>query len=467
MYFFISNVTSKKNELWVSSGTAVGTHLVKNVDPTGNLKLATFGVVGSKFFFVVSDENAKANTLGVTYKLWVSDGTAVGTQMLRSFNLPEWRSWFDGVTAVGSKLYFFVSDPTEDQGGTTHGTQLWSSDGTLAGTKIIKNINPTNDYCCPDGADANDFYIALGSKYLFTATDGTHGFELWSSDGTDIGTQAIRIVNPNVNYTLTSGAQIVNKRLFFDVSDGTVVNQLWVTDGTRIGTNMVKIVNPDGNAYFGSFTAIGPKLYFAANDGVHGNELWVSDGTGSGTRLIRDINPRGNSNIGNAGKWGSKLYFMATDGTHGNELWTSNGTLIGTRMIKDINPKGDSSIQDPIVVGRSLYFTADDGVNGRELWVSDGSPNGTHMVKDISPHGDSTILNVIGAGSLAYFLTLLDSQSGSYEMWSTDGTTAGTQAIETTTVIGTKIFGEAVLGSKLFFGFENVKREIGLWKIGA
>jgi hypothetical protein len=50
---------------------------------------------------------------------------------------------------------------------------LWRSDGTAAGTIMVKNINPSGD-------SYPVFLTAVGSTLYFRATDGTNGNELWS-----------------------------------------------------------------------------------------------------------------------------------------------------------------------------------------------------------------------------------------------------------------------------------------------
>jgi len=61
------------------------------------------------------------------------------------------------------------------------------------------------------------------------------------------------------------------------------------------------------------------------------------------------------------------------------------------RLVKDINPGGDSYPQYLTNVNGTLFFTADDGIHGWELWKSDGTTAGTLMVKDINPVGSSAI----------------------------------------------------------------------------
>ncbi|HAI82511.1 MAG TPA: hypothetical protein DCL43_02490, partial [Chitinophagaceae bacterium] len=63
-------------------------------------------------------------------KLWVTDGTVAGTQMIATPVLFH----FTAFEVMNGVLYF--------SGGTnTHGIELWRTDGTAAGTYMVKDIN--------------------------------------------------------------------------------------------------------------------------------------------------------------------------------------------------------------------------------------------------------------------------------------------------------------------------------------
>ena len=81
--------------------------------------------------------------------------------------------------------------------------------------------------------------------------------------------------------------------LFFFAANGTHGRELWSSDGTASG--MVKDINPSGSGNPSSLTLFSDKLFFGADDGTNGVELWSSDGTASGTVLVKDINPSGSS----------------------------------------------------------------------------------------------------------------------------------------------------------------------------
>ena len=82
------------------------------------------------------------------------------------------------LTNVGGRLFFRASDGLTP---TFAGAELWSTDGTAAGTVRVKDIHPT-------GSSSPAYLTAVGSVVLFSASEGTNGTELWKSDGTEAGT---------------------------------------------------------------------------------------------------------------------------------------------------------------------------------------------------------------------------------------------------------------------------------------
>ena len=82
----------------------------------------------------------------------------------------------------------------------TTGVELWKTDGTTSGTKIVKDINVGS-------GDAfewslNQYHHSIGDTLFFIADDGTHGIELWRTNGTSSGTNA-EIARMQVHQYLT------------------------------------------------------------------------------------------------------------------------------------------------------------------------------------------------------------------------------------------------------------------------
>ncbi|WGV29016.1 ELWxxDGT repeat protein [Halotia branconii] len=298
---------------------------------------------------------------------------------------------------INGIFYFYKYD-------NIYGNELWKSDGTQAGTVLVKDINPgvSNSFNNNNGYPYFEpELINLKDTLYFFANNGTNGYELWKSDGTQAGTVLVKDINPgsfgsfpsqDFNYNFPSNLTVVNDILYFAANDGIHGAELWASDGTKEGTVLVKDLNPGSNDSFVKndeyYLFFEPELinfkdtlYFFANDGTNGYELWKSDGTQAGTVLVKDINPGSfgsfapqdfNYNIfpPNLTVVNDILYFAADDGTHGIELWASDGTKEGTVLVKDAIPGADSFYPSDLTnVDDILYFTADDRVNGRELWA--------------------------------------------------------------------------------------------------
>ncbi len=363
-------------------------------------------------------------------ELWKTDGTAAGTKLVKDIN----QGCDDGINShydydlpdfanVNGTLFFVADDGT-------HGTEIWKSDGTTAGTVKVADIKPgRHSY----GTNFN--LTAVNGMLFFTAGDDVHGKELWKSDGTADGTMIVADINPGINdsnlYHLTN----VNGTLFFSANDGAHGNELWKSDGTAAGTVIVADINPSGDGYYyGDLTNFNGTLFFNANDGIHGNELWKTDGTAAGTVMVADINPgSGSSYAGYLTNINGTLFFAAGDGEHGGELWKTDGTATGTTMVADIDPGSGSSNPGQLTyLNGTFFFAANDGVHSYELWKSDGTAAGTVMVADINPnsysYGYSAYLSGLKNVNGTLFFSASDG-AHSYELWKSDGTAGGTMMV--------------------------------------
>jgi ELWxxDGT repeat protein len=127
-----------------------------------------------------------------------------------------------GLTNFNGTLYF-----TADDG--VHGDELWRSDGTAAGTFMVKDINPGS--AGSNGGTLN-LTVVGGTLYL-TASDGVDGVQLWKTDGTAAGTVMLTTNLATAPRDLAN----INGTLFFDNNQG-----LWTSDGTGVGTVFVSAI---------------------------------------------------------------------------------------------------------------------------------------------------------------------------------------------------------------------------------
>lgn len=413
------------DELWKSDGTAAGTMVVKEIIP-GYIGGALNRVIGTgtKVYFAASDASGVGN-----YELYKSDGTAANTGLVKEINPLSYLGGFSGATFIsGEDLYF--------GGDNGSGSELWKSDGTTAGTFMIKEINPGLTGGLQNSGNPN-YFCVLNGKIYFSATTVANGTELWVTDGTAAGTVLVKDINPGTGNSSPTKLTAMGGNIYFRATDGANGTELWKTDGTAAGTVMVKdINNAAGNAAPDQFTVMNNMLYFLANDGVNGIELWKSDGSAAGTVLVKDINAGANgAAITNMSAGPNYIVFSADNGINGIELWKSDGTTAGTSMLKNISPEsGASAIASLTTLGNKVIFSANDGVNGVEIWSSDGTAAGTQMLKDINTAaGASSSPAKFGVwNGNVYFAANAGTSTGltGTELYKTDGTVAGTVLVK-------------------------------------
>ena len=120
-----------------------------------------------------------------------------------------------------NRIYFAAND-------SLNGNELWSTDGSIAGTSLFKDLIPGTADSRPE-----DFTIFQNKLFFITNSDsGGYKGALWQSDGTAVGTSEIMLTGNLSDHKwltiLGSGGGV----LYFDLFKyDSAFNELWRTDG--------------------------------------------------------------------------------------------------------------------------------------------------------------------------------------------------------------------------------------------
>jgi ELWxxDGT repeat protein len=411
--FFTNNDPMIGDEPWVSDGAAAGTQLIEDIYPqtTDNgSNPDEFVQFGGRLVFAADD--------GISGReLWISDATSGGTTLLADINPGAAGSNPNGLFTANGALYFFATDAT----GVSRFMRLASIG---ANVEVLAALSPQTssglDYSCPQGSAA-----AIGAQIFFTANDGQSGLEVWTSDGTAAGTHLVADISAGISDSYPCYLTALGSHVFFSAV-GPAGNELWSTDGSAAGTVQVADINPGPlSSYPTTLTVFNGALYFAADDGVHGTELWKSDGSAAGTVLVADVVPGIDASYpAPLGMLNGKLLFevfiLSSQSTIGyvSQLWTTDGTAGGTSQVATPASSGAT----PVTNGKQVFYVGEDS-SGVEPWVSDGTVAGTHLLKDINPDGGSYPIWFENFNGITLFEI---STSSGEQLWRSDGTAAGT-----------------------------------------
>lgn len=344
--------------------------------------------------------------------LWRTDGTHAGTSIVRTFERGARN--LDGVqtiASVGGLLYFGL----RSQEGSSGIVELWRTDGTTGGTVRLWEGGP-DERIYSSFLSETPVVGAVDGKLVFVTDEGFADSTLWVTDGTRAGTHAL----PDVGSGEFSARYLEGDgHLFLLVYDVTGY-ALWRSDGTEDGTELVRHIGFAFGADLGDSIEVGPDgaVYFVVPSAPGVRTLWRSFGTPATTTPVLDLP--------------FASFWVLTDGEHyvlearrtGVRLWRFDPLGLDLELLKliDAAPVGDTDLTFLGGADGVAYFSHFAFTGYRErLWRSDGTPDGTLVLFDGLLRGG------IGRTATGFAFVPEPEESGApLILWHTDGTAAGT-----------------------------------------
>jgi ELWxxDGT repeat protein len=411
LVFFAADDGTTGSELWKTDGTPGGTTLVKDLGPSDSEPSDFVDFNGSLIF-----------SAGEGFRrLWKSDGTAVGTTELAGLGPFAHLTRPEELTVSDGQLYFAADDDLAPLG--VLGRELWKTDGTPAGTFVVRDIQPGAH---PASSFPEDLVDVAGTLF-FTADDGTTGRELWRSTGTFFNTVRVADVEPGPGGSDPEPLVQAGGSLLFTTSRPSAVGeQVWVTDGPGPGAQLAADFTIAGSSSPAELTDLDGSLFFSASDGVT-RELWKSDGSAAGTVKMSSLAPALATDAScGLTRSGTAVYFSLCPGPFGSpqNLWRTDGTSIGTELLATpANPDELTDLSGTLLFSATPFFGANSP--NAELWRSDGTPAGTTAVISYTGGFPPVLPTELTAsqGSLFFSNSTIFGLAG--ELWVSDGTTPG------------------------------------------
>lgn len=413
------------SEVWFTATTPeTGTEIFR-VTREGEVELVVDAIPGSegvdpKGPFVAREDGVVFFKAGFE-EVWRTDGTPLGT-----FKLAEASDGTRGareLTLAGNRIFWVFSAASDGY--------LWVSDGTIPGTRAVEGTD----------AWAPSHLAALNGKVFFATRRDGKGLELYKSDGTGKGTKLVEDIAPGSKSSKPRFLTRVGDVLYFSAYRPGKGTKLWRTDGSAGGTRAVDDTCrrcAGGARGPRALTRVGKQIYFSAFDKSHGREVWRSDGTNRGTKMVADVNPNGKSGRVRGSspqaftRVNGKVYFSAERDDVGRELFRTARTRSGARLVADLRPAwADQPGSYPESLTRldgSLVFMARDNKTfwEAELFRTDGTPATTINLTPTNKHYAGGRIARLGDAVFFQGSTKTEQRGVQGELWTSDGTLEGT-----------------------------------------
>lgn len=402
--YFEATSESTGREIWISNGNENESYLLKDINPGNNNGIQTsFSeasvIINNTLYFIAKDRVSNG-------EIWKTDGTTEGTEKVTNFlnfNISK-------LTLIDEHFYFLTKN--------NDSLQVWISDGSEEGTKIVKENLPI--------WDTPTFQGKCNNTFIFTFQPyGTNDSRVWRSDGTLAGTYPITEeidgngAGPGGTSALTQYIEFNNElyfvsRRYLHKTDGTLANTVQITTLQSAATRLVDfadVIEVDGKLYFSFFEADFNRL-----------AIWESDGTASGSNKIYDkFGSRYFMTSNLIGKDGS-LIFCGVNNTGGTALIDLSLADYSINYIKELQ----ESIETPFIFiekfdvcflrkinENKIFCSSPAGNYQRKGWVSSLTEETTNNYEALD--NVSSIFNFEGS---IFFSNIAESKG--YELWKSD-----------------------------------------------
>lgn len=413
--FFASGETGE--DLWVTDGTPGHARRLADFDPVqcqhppesfcNTPDINTLTAIGDGVLFLTL-------RTGHGQEVWRSDGTESGTRPV--IELPPPESWSLPEPLPGGR-WLFAASPA----GTGDGLMLWTADADFTHAAPLTGCDGG---ACPEFAG----FLSPSLPHLFAGRDDAHGTEVWITDGTGAGTHLLADVCPGPcsGYRFQAGKETVRGtaagRTWFlafprDGDQNSVDDEIWVTDGTPGGTHRALGHITSGLGFLGNLA-----LYGLSGPNQDSSELWATDGTPAGTRQVTVLQRLAPGSFPDFWPLAAGSLLRVNDGTQ-DALWRSDGTPGGTVPLFELpGGRSFSFVGGATRVGGLQFFLVD-AVDRIELWRTDGTAAGTFRVNRVALDAGVSLMTS-WRGRLLF---LVEGETCAF--WSSDGTPGGTREI--------------------------------------
>ncbi len=295
------------------------------------------------------------NNASTGYELWVSDGTKAGTKLLKDITPGAGSTFSDqdqkgkiGISFKG-KIYFAADD------------NLWVTDGTAAGTELVTNALKINKGYVWNKSDNYFSYVNPGGYAVI-------------SDGTASGTKEVR--TSEITYSLTQPVENnSSSNLYYIIekyveAEGKLVSSLYRTNA---GFNdLVLVASNVPRTGYSHLAEFQDKVYT------------ISRGSSSSEYLFQQIDPVTHTitvlktfkssalvNFGPFKATSRRLYFQGQDNDgKGNQYWECDGSQAGTNILYSNFLTNGNGLHYESFKDALVFYASDGTSTGYELWAT-------------------------------------------------------------------------------------------------